>query len=154
MPLIPIILEKGFRDIIESPPKSPIDTANKISNMYADYAKLAVAAGPVAFSGAEAKRMAGVMAAGFNSYGAPPMAAGAIVRSITAFWLAPPVPFAAGVTVSWAGGPALLSCLASNLSNPKISSGAAAKILANCFDTASRLVLVQPFAPGAPIPIG
>lgn len=154
MPLLPIVLEKGFRDIIEKPPKNPIDAANKMANVYADYASAAISAvGPAAFTGAEARKMAGIIAGGFNPLGAPPAASGGLINGIAAFWLAPPVSFGGGVVVAWPGPPALGSCLASSFYNSKVPAAVAAKLLANCFDAATRLVLVQPIGPGPPVPI-
>ena len=99
-------------------------------------------------------KMASVMAGGFSANGVPPAASASIVQSVFTFWLAPPVSFGAGAAVSWTGGPALGSCLISSLVNPRVPVGVAARLLANCFDTATRLVLVQPVAPGPPVPIG
>jgi hypothetical protein len=154
VPLVPIILEKGFRDIIERPPKNPIDAANKMAGVYADYARAAASLfGPATFTGAEVRAMAGVLASGFNPYGAPPAASGGLIRGITVFWTAPPVVFGAGVATAFTGAPALGSCLSSSFTNPKVPAAVAAKLLANCFDTATRLVLVTGGGPPFTSPV-
>jgi hypothetical protein len=138
-----------------NPPANPIDAANKMAKVYTDYARQAAApgAGPATLTGAETAAMANVLVGGFNPLGAASAAAGGLVGGITTFWLAPPVVFGAGVVVAWPGPPALGSCLNSSFTNPKIPAGAAAAKLANCFDSATRLVLVQPPAPVPPVPI-
>jgi hypothetical protein len=146
MPLVPVILEKGFLDIINNPPANPREAADKMSQVYGDYAKAAASVfGPAAFTGAEQKAMASVLAGGFNPNGAAPAASGGIVGGITAFWLSPPVVFGAGVATV-VPGPVLSGCL-SVLGNTKIPAGQAAKILANCFDTLTRATIVISGAP-------
>jgi len=153
MPFILPALEQGFLDIIKNPPKSAKASAQRIAKAYADYARPATGAGaPAAFTGAEISAMANAMAGSFQEKGAPPLASNGIVSGVQAFWLAPPVVFGPSPTVLWAGAPVLLGCLAS-LANPKISENAAAKRLARCFDTATKLVFVQPPGPVPPVPI-
>ena len=150
MPLNKIVLEKGFLDIIRNPPDNPIAAARKMAQVYADYAALAVGtvAGPAVFTGAEKATMAAVLAGGFGPNGTPSKAGGGLLNSIKAFWLTPPVVFPPGAASAFTGGPALGSCLNANFRNPRISAGLAAKKLANCFDLATRLVLIT--LPGPP----
>ena len=152
MPLVKPILEKGFRDIIESPPKNPIEAANKMAGVYADYAAsaLALPAGPPNFTGTEKRVMANILVGGFNPMGSPPAAVGAILSGVVAFWTSPPVIFGPGVPpaigpstlVLPLGSAALQICLVSSFGNPNISSGRAAALLANCFDAFTKLVQV------------
>lgn len=145
-------LTQGFLRVINNPPPSPTDTARIIANAYAEFVRPALGVGaPGAFTGTEAARMATIMASGFSPNGNPAAASNAIVNSVTAFWLTPPVIFGPNPVVSFGGGPVLLTCL-KTLSNPQVKGPDAARKLANCFDKATRLVLVQPPV-GPPVPI-
>jgi hypothetical protein len=150
MPLLKPILEKGFRDIIENPPKSPIDAANKMAKVYADYVASAIAIPATAaiFKGTEARVMANAIAGGFSPNGAPPAASGGLIAGLTAFWLSPPVIFTPGpgtgpgVATAPTGTGVLQACLASSFTNPKIPAGQAAALIANCLDAFTKLVSV------------
>lgn len=154
MPFILPVLTQGFLRVIQNPPPSPKETARILADAYAEFVRpaIAVGAGPATFTGTEAARMAQSMSSGFNPNGNSAAASNGIVGAVTSFWTAPPVVFGAGAVVAFAGGPVLLSCLAT-LSDPTIEAPAAARKLANCFDKATRLVLVQPPGPVPPVPI-
>lgn len=154
MPLQKQILESRILNIFNSYPSTTRDAANKIAKAYASYCAGAQAAGsPVILTGAEETAMAAVLYPGFISKGNLALFTQSMVQGVFSFWLAPPVPFAGGaVTVAWTGAPALQVCLRS-LVNPKISIGAAARRIATCLDTATRLVFVQPPTPTPPVPV-
>lgn len=153
MPFIIAELENAFLSLARNPPKTPREAAKVIADGYARYAKPATGVGvPAIFTGTEASRMANAMATAFNPKGNAATAAAGMAAGVQAFWLAPPIAFGPNITVSWAGFSVLLGCLKSMRSTGVPTSQAARKI-ANCFDTATRLVLVKPAVPGPPVPI-
>ena len=154
MPLQRQILESRILELFNSYPGTTRDAANRVAKAYADYCSGAQAAGaPVLLTGAEQTAMAAALYPGFISKGNLQLFIQSMVQGVFAFWLAPPVPFAGGaITVSWTGAPALQVCLRT-LVNPRITIGAAARRVANCLDTATRLVFVQPPTPTPPVPV-
>lgn len=153
MPFVIAELENALISLINNPPSTPRETAKVIADGYAKYAKPALGVGaPAVFTGSEASKMANIMARGFNKNGNAGIASNSMAAGILAFWLSPPIAFGPNITVSWAGFPAMTACL-SGMINTKISGPQAARKIARCIDSATRLVLVQPAAPGPPVPV-
>lgn len=153
MPFILAELENAFLTLSRNPPKTPREAAKVIANGYAKYAKPATGVGvPAIFTGTEAARMANAMATAFHPKGNAATAAAGMAAGVLAFWLTPPIAFGPNITVSWPGFSVLLGCL-KGMRSTGVSATQAARKAANCFDTATRLVLVQPAVPGPPVPI-
>lgn len=153
MPLIPIVLEKGLLDMMIDKPTSPQEAARRMADVYARYARFAVAGGPASFTGLEARQMERRLVGGFRNpeSGNPSRGGGGIIGGIQAFWLTPPVVFGAFTASFFAGAPVLGSCLGSSFRNPRIPVGLAAKKLANCLDKATRTVFAVGVGPPVPV---
>lgn len=153
MPFVLAELENAFLSLARNPPKTSREAAKVIADGYARYARPATGAGaPAVFTGTEASRMANAMARAFNSNGNAATAAAGMAAGVQAFWLAPPIAFGPNITVAWSGFPTLLGCL-KGMRSTGVPASQAARKLANCLDTATRLVLVQPAVSGPPVPI-
>jgi hypothetical protein len=153
MPFIIQELESAFLSLLRDPPKSGRAAAKVIADAYARYARPAIGVGvPAIFTGTEASRMANAIAGSFNPKGNAGLASTGMANGVLAFWLTPPVAFGPNITVAFPGYGVLMACL-STLKSTKISENQAARKLARCLDSATKLVLVQPAVPGPPVPI-
>jgi hypothetical protein len=139
------ILEQGFLQLIEDPPKSPPDYAYRFSSFYEQYALTAT---PTPVTTGKRPLLEGALLSSINSRsGYAALVVDGMNRGLTVFWVGTPVP---GGAVTAFLGQAFITGLQALLVNPKMGARNAAKILANSFQAASLLVQYI-IPPGGPL---
>lgn len=153
MPLLPNELRQDLARALAVPTSSYGEAAARLAAAYARYAAGAVAGVlPWVPTGQEEGRLRRALAAALRPAGAPGVVGAAWALGVTQFWLAPPVPFGAGVVTVVPGAAALAQAVTVALLNPRNSSAASAASLALALDTATRTVLVT-IPPSGPVPL-
>lgn len=141
---MPKLFERQLLRMMQNPPPTVQAFATQFAQNYD--LNIALTCVPTPITAGKQAVLAQALIAAFQVPGAPPKAASGIVQGLSVFWLGVPVP--GGAVTAFLGGPALLSCLTSNLSNPKISSNTAAARIAQCLGLATAQV--QYVIPPAP----
>ena len=142
---MPIAFEKQLLRMMQDPPKTVQDFATQFARNYD--MNIALTCIPTPVTAGKQAVLAQALISAFQVPGAPPKAASGIVQGLSLFWLGVAVP--GGAVTAFLGGPALLACLTSNLSNPKISANTAAARITRCLATATGQVqyLIPPGPP-------
>lgn len=157
MPLVVSGLASELAAVFASKPPSGAVAAQKIAAAYDNYCKAGLAGGiPPIFTGTEAKRMEGPLAGALASPNGTAAAVGAaFATGVNAYWLTPPVPFAAppiaGVVTAVPGAAAVAAAVTGALSNLSNTEGSIGAQIAAALDLATKTVLVT-FATPPPVP--
>lgn len=151
MPLNASQLASDIEAVFLSEPPDGATAAKKIAAAYDNYCKAGLAGGvPPVLTGVEAARFEGPLASGFSA-GAASAVANGFKDGVTAYWVSPPVPFAAppiaGVTTSVAGAGAIVGPLTGILENSSNTQKSSAQQIAQLLDQATKTVLVTFTAP-------
>lgn len=152
MPLLALTLERGLMEMQQRPPRTPVDTAERLATAYFQYAQAGTANGiPPVFTGAERLRMTkALLPALMNPHsGSLPALASALASSLLAFWTG--VVFGVGaftvLTAPVCSNAILASCQGS------LPAARAAKALARSMDSATKTAVITFPPPVGPVPL-
>jgi hypothetical protein len=136
-------------------PKDTLEAGKRWAHAYALYAADAMSIPPTAAPPASLvpgeQTLAAALAAVWSSSRSSPTTAQGMATALTAFWLAPPVVFGAGVVTSVTGTSALQSALisiwTSNLSGRQSADFCAKKVAAAVHTFTLTVITTTPFSP-------
>jgi hypothetical protein len=152
MPLNLSPLASELEGVFSSEPPNGSVAAQRIAQAYDNYCKAGLAGGiPPVFTGTEAKRLEGPLANALNSKSSAASVASAFASGLTAYWLQPPVIFAAppvlGAATVIPGAQPMVNPLTGVLKNLSNGRPVAANKIAAELDKATKTVLVTFTAP-------
>jgi hypothetical protein len=137
--------------MIENPPQTAAEAADRMSKFYTLYARTATAAGtPAVVTPGMTKTLYNAMLGLWVPKGTFAKGKQGLTTGFLGFWLAPPAAFGIGPVIGWSGqGP--MNASLGKLTDLKIASSKAAKDLAASFEAATKGVMVQPPGPVPPV---
>lgn len=150
MPLLAATLEQGLMDMQSRPPRSAMDTAERLATAYFQYAQAGMANGiPPVLTGAERARMTKALlpALMVPQSGSLPALAGALATSLLAFWTG--VVFGVGV-FTLLSTPVCSGCLLASCQGA-LPAARAAKNIARCIDQATKTAVITFPPPVGPV---